>query len=597
MPKQEGWKIDAASPGFICIAYPLAALVAILVFRLFFPNAFLSGGASGANSQILGVFRIENSLTRGILDFITFFPAILMSAQFIPFRRIPHGKSVHYQRFSPELFKLLLPQLVTVLVSAIVYSLLFLIVRPLCADYQVDIRTKSVLFEEAKEKALFFANREDWTESSRFLSIADRLWPSSRELAGLREIVEMGLTRIRYNRSAVRPETPAANAPGQAEPVTVSSAIALAETAMAEERYYDAHRLAAIAERLAAPGSVEAERAVRLAGTAWNAIESLEPTIAEQERYAIYRQKREGYEAMNSGDWVRAYYIFRDLTVKAGNDPDVQNFFQMCAEGVGQTAFFVDEMNVRLGEEISGPVFSLPLFEEEGRAVMRLSSLSSTSDYSYGKDLEIAAFDENRAPLYSVEAPYVKFLPFYVDEKPYTVAYLQAFSRDYENTRFVPSWSGVLDNDIPKTQIVLAISYEDFLLASVAGRDLDGFFLSDIWALSKRLSTYGYMPQVYEAEIVCAVMEPLLFLPLMMFALVAGWQLRGKKRRSQAILPMFFLMPFLLNVLVQILRSVVNSCGIFTVMSFGFSAALASGFAAAFLLFALGAIVLAAQRS
>jgi hypothetical protein len=597
MPKQGGWKFDTDSPGFICTAYPLAALVAILVFRLFFPNAFLSGGASGANSQILGIFRIGNSLTRGILDFITFFPAILMSAQFIPFRRIPRGKSVRYQRFSPEFFKLLFPQLVTVLVSAIVYSLLFLIVRPLCADYQVDIRTRSRLFADTKEKALLFANREDWVESSRFLSAADRIWPSSSELAGLRETVEMGLTRIRYNRNAVRPETPAANAPGQTEPVTVSSAIALAETAIAEERYYDAHRLATIAERLAPPGSIEATRAVRLTGAAWNAIESLEPTIAEQGRHAIYRQKREGYEAMNSGDWVRAYYIFRDLTVNAGNDPDVRNFFQMCVEGVGQTAFFVDEMNVELGEELAGPVFSLPLFEAEGRAVMRLSSLSGTSDYSYGKDLEIAAFDENRAPLYSAEAPYVKFLPFYIDEKPYTVVYLQAFSRDNENTRFAPSWSGVQEDGIPKNQIVLEISYEDFLLASVAGRELDGFFLSDIWTLSKRLSTYGYMPQVYEAEIVCAVMEPLLFLPLMMFALVAGWQLRGKKRRSLAILPMFFLMPFLLNILVQTLRSVVNSCGIFMVMSFGFSAALVAGFAAAFLLFALGAIVLAAQRS
>ncbi|MDR1257084.1 MAG: hypothetical protein LBJ86_05000, partial [Spirochaetaceae bacterium] len=352
MPKQTGRKIDTDSPGFICIAYPLAAFTAILVFRLFFPNAFLYGGgvsATGADSQILGVFRIGNSLTRGILDFISFFPAILISAQFIPFRHIPREKSVRYQRFSPEFFKLLLPQLVAALTAAIVYSLLFLIVRPICADYQVDIRTKSALFRDAKERALFFATREDWTEASRFLSVCERIWPLSGELAGLRETAEAGLMRIRYNRRDVIPETLAANIPGQTEPVTAPAAITLAESAIAEERYYDAHRLAAVAERLAAPGSVEVTQAVRLSSAAWNAIESLEPTIAEQERYAIYRRKREGYEAMNSGDWVRAYYIFRALTVEAGNDPDVQNFFPMCVEGVGQTAFFVDEMSVRLG--------------------------------------------------------------------------------------------------------------------------------------------------------------------------------------------------------------------------------------------------------
>ncbi|MDR1256331.1 MAG: hypothetical protein LBJ86_01110, partial [Spirochaetaceae bacterium] len=287
----------------------------------------------------------------------------------------------------------------------------------------------------------------------------------------------------------------------------------------------------------------------------------------------------------------------RALTVEAGNDPDVQNFFPMCVEGVGQTAFFVDEMSVRLGEELVGPVFSLPLFEADGRAVMRLSSLSSTADYSYGKDFEMAAFDSDRNPLYSVTASYVKFLPFYIDEKPLTVVYLQAFSRDYENMRRGPSWSGTPSGETLKNQIVLAISYEDFLLASAAGRNLDGFFLSDIWSLSKRLAAYGYLPEVYQAEIVRAVMEPLLFLPLMMFSLVAGWQMRGKKRHSLAILPMFFLMPFLLNSLVQMMRTAVNSCGIFAVLSFGFSATLAAGFAAAFLLFALGAVVLAAQRS
>jgi hypothetical protein len=600
MPKHIGWKIKTDSPGFICIAYPLGALSVILVFRFFFPNAFLYGDSASVpdtDPQILSIFRIGNSLTRGLLNFISLFPAILMSAQFIPFRKIPSEKSASYKRFSPEFFKLLLPQLVTALVSTIVYSLLFFIVRPICADYQVDIRTRSALFVDAKEKTMFFANKEDWLESSRFLSVCESIWPLSGDLASLREIIDLGLTRIRYNRSAVSMEAPAANVLGQQEPVTASSAIVLAEAAIAEERYYDAHRLAMIAERLAPPGSVESARARRLAGAAWNAIDSHEPTIADRERYALYKLKREGYEAMNSGDWARAYYIFRDLTGRAANDPDVQNFFRMCAEGIEKTAFFVDEMNARLGKEIAGPVFSLPLFEAEGRAVMRLALLSSTADYSYGRSFEMAAFDSDRNPLYNVEAHYVKFLPFYIDEKQYTAVYMQAFSRDYEDMRWGPSWSGTPSKDSPRNQIVLAISYEDFLLASVAGKNLDGFFLSDIWALSKRLASYGYLPEVYHAEIVRTVMDPLMFLPLVMFSLVAGWQLRCKKRRSLAILPMFFLMPFLLNALVQTFRSAINACSVFTVLSFGFAAALTAGFVTAFLLFALSAVILTAQRS
>jgi hypothetical protein len=599
MPKQSARKIDAGSPAFICIVYPLAALVAILIFRLFSPNAFLNrngGGALAGGTYILEIFRAGNSLTRGLLDFISVYPAIFMSAQFIPFRRIPLMDSAWYQRFSPKFFKLLRPQLIAALVSAIVYGLLFFLVRPVCVGYQIDIRAESALFAEAKEKTILYANKEDWIEASEFMSVCENIWPLSSELAGLREAVDIGLSRIIYSRG--KPENPLpAGAGSGAKPVDGQSAFAMAEDFMAKERYYDAHRLAVIAERLFAPGSVEAVRASRLAGAAWNAIESLAPNAGQLKQYDFYRRKQEGYEAMNSGEWVRAYYIFRGLIEEDANDPDVRNFFELSAEGMSQIAFFNGEMNERLGLEISAPVFSLPLFEAEGRAVMRLSSLSTMADYSYGRNFEIAAFDSEQNPLYSVEAPYVKFLPFYINEKTFTLVYLQAFSRDYENMRWGPLWRGSPPPNAPENQIILAISYEDFLLASSAGKNMDSFFLSDIWLLSERLANYGYLPEVYHAEIISNIMKPLLFLPLMMFSLIIGWQMRGKKRYSSAVLPMFFVLPLVLTCLIQVLRRVIDIYSVFSVLSFGFTVSLALGVVTAALLFVLGVVLLAAQRS
>jgi hypothetical protein len=254
-------------------------------------------------------------------------------------------------------------------------------------------------------------------------------------------------------------------------------------------------------------------------------------------------------------------------------------------------------MNIRLGAELAGPVLSLPLFDTEGRLVMRLASLSSTSDYSYGKTLEIDAFDAEQKPIYRIEAPYVKFAPLYVGERQLTVVYLQAFSRDYEQMRWGPVWYGSPPGDTPLNQFVLAISYENFLLSSFAGRNFDGFFLSDIRSIANNLSSYGYVPEVYHAQIINKIMEPMLFLPLMMFSLTLGWALRGKKHISFAIYPMFIALPIVLNGLILMFRGISAIFCAFAVLSFGFTAALLLSFAAAFTLFVLSVVILAFQRS
>jgi hypothetical protein len=593
-------KVDTSALGFICTAYTLAVLAAILIFRLFFPDAEIYGTEASQyiKMPLLSIFRTGNALTRGILDFISFFPAIFMSAQLIPFRRISMQKTVQHKHFSPEFLHLLRPQLLASVAAAIIYSLLSLIVRPICADYQVDIRTKSVLFNEAKEKTILFSNKEDWVEASNFLLLCERIWPRSSELADLRETVDTRLASIKYNLRATEEKDPSKviiGIPGEPAPMDVQSALRFAETALREERYYDAHRLAVIADHLAPPGSNEHERAVRMETAAWQAIESLAPKAAELERYAVYRQKRDGYDAMYSGDWVRAYYIFRDLAVKTPNDPDVKKFLISCTEGIAQTAFFVDEMNIRLGAELAGPVFSLPLFDTEGRLVMRLASLSSTADYSYGKALEIDAFDAEQKPIYRIEAPYVKFAPLYIDERQLTVVYLQAFNRDYEQMRWGPVWYGDPPQDAPVNQFVLAISYENFLLSSVASRNLDGFFLRDIWSIASNLPAYGYVPEVYLTQVINKIMEPMLFLPLMMFSLTLGWAFRGKKHLSFSVYPMFILLPIVLNELILMFRGVSEILCAFAVLTFGFTATLLLSFATVFALFVMSVVILAFQ--
>jgi hypothetical protein len=608
MPKHFWQRIDLSSPVFTGIAYTFAALIVILIFKLISPDLSFYGYEAPADVSlsskplVLSIFRAGNSFTRALLAFISLFPAVFMSAQVIPFCHTLAQSPVHYRRFSLEFFKLMRPQLIIAVAAVIVYSLLSLIVRPIAANYQADIQTKSILFAEAEKKAIVYANKEEWTEAYHFLSICDRIWPNNPGLSNLREMIGLELSRVMYHRSPA-PEKTLNNTiiDVQGETIDLQNALRLADMALREGRFYDAHRLAVIAGQLSGEGSNEAVLAIRLAGTAWNAIENLEPDAVERGQRAIYQRKKNGYEEMINGNWVNAYYIFRALLTDVPDDPDVKKFFALSAEGLSSAAFFIDEMDRQLGAEISNPFFSLPLFETGGRLVMRLASLSGTTDYSYGKGLEIAAFDSNQNPLFQVSAPYVKFLPFYIDGKAFTIIFLQAFGRDHEQMRWGPSWEDVSPTDslaagTPKTQLALPISYEDFLLSSTANRKLDGFFIRDIWLLAGRLALYGYIPEVYQAEIIYIISEPLFFLPLAIFSLIMGWNLRCKKRSTFALLPMLLALPFVFNGFMHIFRGVLNMFCVFTLISFGFTPALLINFAAAFLLFALGIVLLTAQR-
>jgi hypothetical protein len=589
----------------IFVAYITASFVVILAFRFIFPG-------EGAP---LEHYFLSWRLMRGMADFIGLFPALVMSSLVIPFGFKTEDND-DFARFSPLFILKIQGSLLAAVIASACYGLLSLVVLPMAQEAQSDMRYEGELFRTARQRAEAHFARNEWQEAYHFFNICENIWPLSPPLESLRRRILLGPESLGRGGEDQRPRSnsrePAAGDDAGARRRAVQDAqeaLGLARTAFGEERYYDAHWLATLASRLARPGSMEAQEAARAASTAWNALSSMEPGIRETQTYSIYHLKRQGYEAMVADEWIRAYYIFRELSEKTPDDPDVAKFFAMSQRGVAGLAFFVDELGVNIGQNLTNAVFSIPLApsggtadgpalsgEASGRVVMRVESLLACPDYSYAIGLELMAFDGNDAPLYETQARYAKFVPMTVQGTTRLVILLRALDRHDETVRWEPAWEGPARPGLGDAQIALDATYEDFLRLSKARRRVDSLFLGDLLAMGRDFGNYGYIPQVFQAEIIRRVSAPLTLLPLSILAIVIGWRFRAKTRPKFLAYPMLALIPLVFNGAAQLIQGFFNVIGLALLLSLGFSLALGVIIGGSLIFFILTMIILAAQH-
>ena len=587
------------SPLVIFFLYVIASGIVIMAFRLILPGEAIP----------LAYFSLQWRLIRGLVDFLGHFQALSLSALVIPF-----GFKIRAQEkinpFSPQFLQSLTMSIITAIAAAALWGLLSILVLPVAREYESNLRFQGRLYQLAKEQAQDFASRGEWIETTQFVEICERIWPKGPELAKLKTEAELrGEEGRRY---ALNLRTGAADGVAGSgwadfQPVNVTEALTLAENALNEERYFDAHWLATLAGRLASPGSAEVAAATRLAGRAWYGVNSLAPNEQETRAYTIYRLKRDGHEALLGGEWIRSYYIFHELISLSPDDPDARRYLAMSENGLRQVAFFIDEIEMALGKILTGAVFSLPQgsggeprlsasAEVPGRLVMRVSSLSTFADSAYGMGVEIAAFDRDGRPLWSMEAPYAKILPLVLDSRPSVVVLLRAVDRTDRTRQWEPVVQGLGQSAPEHAQVVLSISWNDFLLLSKVRRGLLGLSPVELRQAAETLGACGYQPQVFEAELLRRFAEPVLLLPLGIFAIIIGWRYRALKRPRYMGIPMLGILPLVFSGAVQFCRAWVNNLGIWAVISMGFTTAALLFGAGIFVLLVVSLILLAAQH-
>jgi hypothetical protein len=575
----------------------------VLAFRFVFPG----------ETAPLENFFLPWRFFQGMADFIGLCPALIMSALVIPFG-FTVDDTADFARFSPQFILKMQGSVFAAIIASACYGLLFFAALPMAQESLSAMRYKGELFRMARQRAEIHAAENEWQEASRFLNICENIWYLSPPLERLRQRILIGVESVSGkpgNGGGAR-ESAERAADAQRRAVRdVQEALSLARAAFAEERYYDAHWLATLALQLARGGSVEAQEAARAASLAWNAVSSLEPGLRETQSYDVYHLKRRGYEAMIANEWIRAYYIFRELSERTPDDADVANFLAMSRQGASGVAFFVDELEGNIGQNLTGAVFSIPLAPSTrtlgsnalsngssfgGRAVLRAESLLSYPDYSYAIGLELIAFDGDNAPLYRAQARYAKFVPMTVQGQDRLVILLRALDRYDETVRWEPAWEGPGRPDLGDAQIALDATYEHFLRLSKARRRVDSLFLGDLLLLGRESERYGLLPQVFQAEILRRISVPATLLPLSILAIVVGWRFRAATKPRFLGLPMLAIIPLVFYGAAQLIQGLSGIVGLALLLALGYVPAIGILIGGSLILFMVSLIFLAAQH-
>ena len=581
-----------STPGLFFLYIVLSSLLVIL-YRLIIPGEV----------PPLAYFSLGWGLVRGGINLIDLFPALALSALVIPFG-VHQWPPEKFAPFSPKFLKNLGPSILGAIVAAGVYALLFLLALPLIRNYEADLRARGQLWRLSAEQARSYAALGEWQEVDRLVNICEMIWPGAPEMAGLK-----AETSIQLEGTAQRLEPAERNASlslkdlAEFRPLTAAEAIQMAETALREERYYDAHWLATLGVDLAGPGSADSAVASRIASQAWNAVSSLEPNSRQTEAYSIYHLKRDAYMAFISGDWVQAYYLFQELLSLVPGDPDGLHYLRLSEQGFISMAFFVDEMELRRNPE--GAIFSLPKGTAEerismnqgmGRMVMRFSSLSIFPDSAYGYGLEILDFDQAGRLLWRLETPYVKMLPLSQETGSHVLMLLRAFDRVDGQRRWEPEIRNYGDAAPRNAQLTLDLTWDEFRLLAQMRRGQDILNLGELIAATAIGPDYGYLPEVFEAELISRFAEPVLFLPILIFILTVAWRYRAVKKPRFIWLPMLGILPLVFNGAVYFCRNSLYNVSIWAVIYLGFSLAVTVLTAGAVFLFILSLIILSSQH-
>jgi len=288
----------------------------------------------------------------------------------------------------------------------------------------------------------------------------------------------------------------------------------------------------------------------KIAGAAANGLH-LPPAFDATPEQLIFQKKYDGYISLLNGDYLKAYYIFKTLSLQSkmlALDPDIQNCLEEAQLHIENQCFFSDEtFNLRPFERAENMYFRLA--KDDGttdiffiKGITQAGSGDGTAQYLRGLYIfTLGKRNEYKSGFYSDYAKLKKISVHDVGEnfiqnmeqtagisKPFTsipLLILRSIDRNFEGTEDHPSLltTGEDEEDkslVPPDVLALPMEYDDFELIKEASSGFDGMRLDSLFHFVDRAENYGYSAEIFAQILLNRLLYPLFLLNLF---IILGW--------------------------------------------------------------------------
>ena len=313
----------------------------------------------------------------------------------------------------------------------------------------------------------------------------------------------------------------------------------------ASKDYFNAHYYASLVLEISKSRDGNLASAKQLASDAWNKLTEIDAFENDLSGQVFYR-KKEGYTALTSGDYSKAYYIFYDLLEKYPLDYDIKNFYEISKELLSTRYFFIDEtLDKQQFEKFRNVFFTLPRLDG-GKDIISIKGITSIETtggmIQYLRGFSIVSYDKNERWLMSLSVPYAKMCSYplenmsqelidYVSEHSNTrfvpYVFLKSVDRKSENIFIEPRFEKSEDYK-PEftTTYVMPLPFEDFSMLCDVSHGPDTMSLISLYRFARIASDYGYSTEIYFQSLINRLSYPLLLLICFIFSSILAWNSR-----------------------------------------------------------------------
>jgi hypothetical protein len=262
------------------------------------------------------------------------------------------------------------------------------------------------------------------------------------------------------------------------------------------------------------------QEAQRIAAESREAIRSLEPDQSEREAKMYFDLKRTGFNTLNEGNPIDAYYIFKELSNISNSDKDIPEFLDRSLKEISNISFFIDE--VENYDSLPG-IEKLTFLSNRQLLVTIGKMIPLDNNEAFFIDMEVIKFETGMKIKSHFTTKYGKY-----DSASKSII-MNAIDRENSNSNYKPRY--IIGENIKPDKNILKIEPNLTELRYLGQNSSNIKFMNilELFKYAPVFEKYGYIKEPVYIVILQRIIQPFTFLVVSFLSVSLGWFLRIRK--------------------------------------------------------------------